>query len=293
MTVLVLLASLVGAALFFAAGFFIARDRVKQSAAAGAAAGAPRASVLEWIRDDGKDKEIMNPNADREGRTPERALLARTTAEFKKVEAERQAASEEALALKKEIKNLRSSAKGSGSHSSLLRTQVSQLQLALEGADSAKTKLMVEINRLKSELMARVTQQSRESGAAVPMLPVGDLERDGGSVEHYLERLCERGGARGAVVADSAGLVVCGAGIGSEALAALAASTYRAGSSAADLVSMGPLNQVTLSDGTDLTFTALPFQISGTTLILATLSTGTMARETVEPVLHRASELLD
>jgi predicted regulator of Ras-like GTPase activity (Roadblock/LC7/MglB family) len=127
----------------------------------------------------------------------------------------------------------------------------------------------------------------------VPMLPVGDLERDGGSVEHYLERLCERGGARGAVVADSSGLVVSGAGLGTEALAALAASTYHSGSNAADLVSMGPLSQVTLSDGTDLTFTALPFQIGGTMLILATLSTGAMARETVAPVMHRAAELLD
>ena len=289
MTVLVLLASLIGAALFFAAGFFIARDRARQRAAADA----PRAPGLEWIRDDGEDKEVVDPGVDREGRTPERALLARTTAEFKKVEAERQAASEEVRALKKELKSLRSSATGSGSHSSLLRTQVSQLQLALEGADSAKTKLMAEINRLKGELMARVTQRSRESGAAVPVLPVGDLERDGGSVEHYLERLCERGGARGAVVADSAGLVVASSGIGGDALAALAASTYRAGSSAADLVSMGPLSQVTLSDGTNLTFTALPFQISGTTLILATLSTGPMARETVAPVVLRAAELLD
>jgi predicted regulator of Ras-like GTPase activity (Roadblock/LC7/MglB family) len=288
MTVLVLLASLVGAALFFAAGFFIARDQARQRAEAAA----PRAPGLD-LKDDREDKEVQNSDADHGDRTPERALLARTTAEFKKVEAERAAASEEASALKKKLERLRSSTQDSGSQSSILRTQVSQLQLALEGADSAKTKLMAEISRLKSELMARVTQQSQESGAAVPMLPVGDLERDGGSVEHYLERLCERGGARGAVVADSSGLVVSGAGLGTEALAALAASTYHSGSNAADLVSMGPLSQVTLSDGTDLTFTALPFQIGGTMLILATLSTGAMARETVAPVMHRAAELLD
>ena len=288
MTVLVLLASLVGAALFFAAGFFIARDQARQRADAAA----PRAPSLDW-KDDREDKEVQNSDADHGDRAPERALLARTTAEFKKVEAERETASEEARSLKKALASLRSSTQDSGSQSSVLRTQVSQLQMALEGADSAKTKLMAEISRLKGELMARVTQQSQESGAAVPMLPVGDLERDGGSVEHYLERLCERGGARGAVVADSAGLVVVGAGLGIEALAALAASTYRSGSNASDLVSMGPLSQVTLSDGTDLTFTALPFQVSGTTLILATLSTGVMARETVAPVMHRASELLD
>jgi len=130
------------------------------------------------------------------------------------------------------------------------------------------------------------------SGPAVPVLPVGDLERDGASLEHYLERLCERGGARGAVVADSSGLVIASAGIGCEELAALAGAAVNYGANASDLVSMGPLNQLTLSDGTELTFTAFPFRLAATTLILATLSTGPMARKTMEPVLHRAAELL-
>jgi predicted regulator of Ras-like GTPase activity (Roadblock/LC7/MglB family) len=259
--------SVLGAALFLAAGYFLARSRLRSAGAA--------AATME-----GDEEELG----------PQRAMLARTTAEFKQVQAQHEAAEKQVATLQLKLDHLLRSSRPA-IETSTLKAQVAQLQVALDSADAAKTKLMAEISRLRGEFEARYPHGP--SSSAAPVLPVGDLERDGASIEHYLERLCERGGARGAVVADDSGLVVAGAGLGVEALAALAATSLKYSANATDLISMGPVSMLTISDGTELTFTTVPIRVGSGTAILATLSTGSIARETLAPVLHRARAMLD
>jgi predicted regulator of Ras-like GTPase activity (Roadblock/LC7/MglB family)/outer membrane murein-binding lipoprotein Lpp len=175
-----------------------------------------------------------------------------------------------------------------------LRAHLAACQAALQGGSNGHTHpdpvaqrveaLNAECARLRSDLNASATEIARlkstlvnhehRAGHVVSSLPppVVDVARSGASFHGILDRLNKTKGIRAAVLGDALGLPVAALGEQAESLAGFGGFITQAASKAKDFLQLGSIRRIVIEDERLATVTACG--IPGTDIFLATLTSG-------------------
>jgi predicted regulator of Ras-like GTPase activity (Roadblock/LC7/MglB family) len=254
--------SVMGAVLFFSAGFSLAvlkSGRMQDKAD----------TTFEQASGPAQDSAL-------------RELAARESAVFEALAGEsaaRQAAASDAATRQAECETLRSELAACQAALQLARGQVEPDALArrAEALDAECTGLRTnlkaanaEVARLRSHLADLERRASLGTSTLPP--PVVDVASSGTSFQGILTRLSKTKGMRAAVLGDALGLPVASFGEQSESLAGFCGFISQAASKARDFLQLGSIRRIVIEDERLSTLTAC--SIAGTDIFLATLTSG-------------------
>ncbi len=139
------------------------------------------------------------------------------------------------------------------------RRQLQEVEAEGKELRAENETLRVELASLRAQGLARQP----------PALPTEAPETD---LEGVVHKLLNEGAAHCAALADELGLVVAAAGDHADEMAAMSAFYSQLGDRSRDILPLGPLRQLILTDENGLRFTAQPVETSLGQLMLATIS---------------------
>jgi hypothetical protein len=176
-----------------------------------------------------------------------------------------------------------------------LRPRLSELDQCLEKVGILESS-RDEINALRKSVDELRVENARlhslelvHSTTPRPLLPQAP-DFLGQFLNELLESLSMREGARGAVVADENGFPVAGTGDHTDALATVAAIYDEMAAKVPEILPVSTLSRIDIVDENEVTITALPISIETGRLILVSLSVGPgLERKLVEQLLQKTS----